>query len=296
MTLDAAIEKAAALIEAMPYVRSFQDKVVVVKFGGAAMESDEAMENVLADVVFMELVNMRPILVHGGGPFITAEMKKRGKEPSWREGHRVTDAETLEIAKEVLVNQVNRRIVQKINVIGGRATGTWEACPSLLTAEKQFFEAKDNDGNAQLLDVGFVGRVTSVDTDQLRQLLQGGCIPVIPPLGSGGSDIFNIQADVVATAVASAMKAEKLVFLSNTHGIMTDPPDASSFASSLHEAEVHRLIDQGIIDGGMLPKARACIDALRAGVGKAHIIDGRIPHSLLLEIFTDRGIGTEIVM
>jgi len=295
--VEEAIRKASVLIEALPYVQAFRDKVVVVKFGGSAMESDAAMTSVLQDVVFMELAGMHPILVHGGGPFITKEMARRGKQPRFVEGHRVTDEETLEIATDVLVNQVNAAIVKRANELGGRAVSSWYACNGLIQAQKQFMELPDASGGKRQIDIGFVGKVTAVNGPALMGLCWANRVPVVPPIGTGANgENYNVQADTVAAAIAMELKAEKLVFLSNTHGIMTNPPDEASFASTLNAEQVNDLIKRKVITEGMLPKARACLASISAGVGKAHIIDGRIPHSLLLEIFTDKGIGTQIVL
>jgi len=295
--MQEAIEKAAVLIEALPYIQSFRGKPVVIKFGGAAMESDEILRNVLLDIVFMEQVGMYPILVHGGGPFISAEMAKRGKEPNFVEGHRVTDEETLDIAFDVLVGQISTKIVGIIREQGGRAQCLWND-GSPVKASKHLLEVRDENGEARWVDVGLVGTVTDVDVEVLMTLCQQGIVPVVPPIASaqdrdGGR--YNVQADTVAIGLAKAMKAEKLVFLSNTHGILTNPLDPNSYLSSATDKDIESLIADGTISGGMLPKARACLEALRSGVHKTHIVDGRIRHSLLLEIFTDEGIGTQIV-
>ena len=295
--MEEAIKKAAVLIEALPYIQAFRDKIIVIKFGGSAMTDEGILSSVLQDVVFMESVGMRPVLVHGGGPYITEEMAKKGKEPRFLEGHRVTDKETLDIAIDVLVNRVSASIASKIASLGGSGVCTWHNGKSLLKAEKYLLETKDEAGSTRLLDLGFVGRVTQMDKQTFYEICKAGKIPVVPPIAQGqNGEMFNINADSAAAFIAESLKAEKIVFLSNTHGIMTDPKKENSFASTLHEKEVYTLIEQKIITGGMLPKARACISALLAGVKKAHIIDGRIPHSLLLEIFTDKGIGTQIIV
>jgi len=292
-----AIAKASGLIEAMPYIRAFQHKTVVIKFGGSAMVDDATLTDVLEDIVFMQLVGIKPVLVHGGGPFISEEMTKRGKEPVFVDGHRTTDAETLEIAVDVLANRVNRAIVDKLKELGGCAVPGWRPDQGHLQAEKQFMQKTDEQGDTRQIDFGLVGKVVHVDAAWLGRTCEDGTIPVLPPSGVGADGQFlNIQADTVAAEVAVALSAEKLVFLSNTHGIMKEPPNEDSLVSSLHESEVEDLVARGVIGGGMLPKARACISVLRGGVRKAHIIDGTRPHSLLLEIFTDKGVGTEIVV
>ena len=295
--MQKAIEKAAVLIKALPYIQRFRGKPVVVKFGGAAMESDGILRNVLLDVVFMEQVGMSPILVHGGGQFITNEMAKRGKEPTFVEGHRVTDQETLDIAFDVLVGQISAKIVDIILQHGGRAKCVWDGA-SPIKARKHLLETRDADGRAKKVDIGLVGTVTEVDVDAMMKLCREGIVPVVPPITSA-EDIeggrYNVQADLVAVRLAKALNAEKLVFLSNTHGILRDPADPDSYISSATEQDMHAMIADGTITGGMLPKARAALEALEAGVRKTHIIDGRIRHSLLLEIFTDEGIGTQIV-
>ncbi len=245
----------------------------------------------------MKTVGIMPILVHGGGPHITQEMTKRGLSPKFIEGHRITDRETLEIAKDILINQISSSIVKKISELGNEATCIWQNgyCP--IKAEKHYIESKGHDGSLRKLDIGFVGKVTSVDKDTFLQLCRSCTIPIVPPIAKGvNGDIYNINADNVAAFIAEVLNAEKLVFLSNTHGIMTRPDDETSLASTLHENEVHALIDKKIIGGGMLPKALACIHAVKAGVKKAHIINGQIPHALLLEIFTDKGVGTQIIV
>lgn len=295
--MENAIRKVNILIEAIPYIRSFKDKIVVIKFGGGAMSSDEVLTNVLQDIVFMKTVGIMPILVHGGGPHITREMAKRGLSPKFIEGHRITDHETLEIAKDILINQISASIIKKISELGNEATSIWQNGHCSVKAEKYYAEAKADDGTMKKLDIGFVGKVTSVDRDKFLHLCSSCTIPVVPPIAKGNNgDIYNINADNVAAFIAKALNAEKLVFLSNTHGIMTKPNDETSLASTLHEDEVHALIEKGIISGGMLPKALACINAVKAGVKKAHIINGLIPHALLLEIFTDKGVGTQIIV
>ncbi|HHT9129851.1 MAG TPA: acetylglutamate kinase [Candidatus Brocadiaceae bacterium] len=294
--MENAIRKASILIEALPYIRSFKNKIVVIKFGGGAM-SDDVITNVLQDIVFMKTVGIMPILVHGGGPHITQEMAKRGLTPKFVEGHRITDLETLEIAKDVLINQISASIVKKISELGNEAACIWENgyCP--LKAEKYYVEIKGNNGVSKKLDIGFVGKVTAIDKDRFLNLCNSCAIPIVPPIAKGTNGaVYNVNADNVAAFIATALGAEKLVFLSNTHGIMTRPKDETSVASTLHEEEVHALIDKKIISEGMLPKALACISAVKAGVKKAHIINGLIPHALLLEIFTDKGVGTQIIV
>lgn len=295
--MENAIRKAGILIEALPYIRSFRNKIVVIKFGGGAMSSDEVLTNVLQDIVFMKTVGIFPILVHGGGPHISQEMTRRGLSPKFIEGHRITDRETLEIAKDVLINQISASIVKKISELGNEAACIWENGNCPLKAEKYYVETRTDHGDIRRLDIGFVGKVTAIDKDWFLNLCTSCTIPIVPPIAKGANgDVYNVNADNVAAFLAKSLGAEKLVFLSNTHGIMTRPKDESSFASTLHEDEVHALIDKKIISEGMLPKALACISAVKAGVKKAHIINGTIPHALLLEIFTDKGVGTQIIV
>ncbi|MCP5007877.1 MAG: acetylglutamate kinase [Planctomycetes bacterium] len=289
-----AIVKSRVLIEALPYIKSFKGKIVVIKFGGSAMVNMKTFLSILQDVVFMQAIGMQPIIVHGGGPYISAEMKKRGKDPVFIDGYRVTDKDTLDIAIDVLVNQVSTLIVSKIKEMRADAVCVWNESTSPLKARK--FVAKEN-GQSMDIDFGYVGEITAIECDTLCGLCDSGHIAVVPPIAEGyNGESFNVNADNVACYIARYLKAEKLVFISNTHGISTDPSNPEAFASTLHEDEVYELIENSVIKGGMLPKARACISALTEGVGKAHIIDGNIPHSLLLEIFTDKGIGTQIIV
>jgi len=290
--LKDAIEKAGILIEALNYIQTFRNRVVVIKLGGSAMEGAE-LAALLADVVFMEAVGMRPVLVHGGGPAISKAMKEKGKEPVFVNGRRVTDAATLRIVKDVLVKQINRAIVEEIRSLGARAEGIHPDSNSSILARQLLM--KDESGKPY--DLGLVGEVASVKTDVIRDFCEARVVPVIAPLGSGENGrVYNINGDSVASDVAAALGAEKLVYLSDTHGIYTDPKDENSFAPHLSETEIEDLVKRGIISEGMLPKVEGCLKAVKAGVRKAHIIDGRIQHSLLLEIFTSKGIGTEIVL
>jgi len=290
--LQEAIRKAGVLIEALPYIQSFHNKIVVVKFGGSAMDVGGDLSNLLTSLVFMSQVGMRPVLVHGGGPMISAEMKRRGKSPTFVKGRRVTDPETLEIAESVLIDSVNRDIVESIWSLGGRSVGMHVRQHGCLYAEKLFL----TDENGETLDLGFVGRVTRIDADRVRSFCDAGIIPVIAPLAKDANGaVLNVNADSAASVVAGQLGAEKIVFVADVHGIMADPEDRGSLLSSVSEEQIADLIARGVITGGMQPKVEACLEAIRAGVGKAHIIDGNIPHSLLLEIFTDKGIGTEII-
>ena len=292
--MEEAIRKSRVLIEALPYIQSFRDKIVVVKFGGSAMVNVETFKSILQDMVFMKSIGMKPIIVHGGGPHISSEMKKRGKSPLFVNGHRFTDKETLEIAIDVLINQISKSIISQINEMGATGVCVWDQNKGPLKARK--FVSGD-EGGSETDDLGYVGELTEIECESFTNLCEGDKIPIVPPIANGvGGENYNVNADNVASFVAGSLKAEKLVFISNTHGISVDPSDSESFKSTLHEDEVNDLIKRNIIRGGMLPKANACIYALREGVRKAHIIDGNIPHSLLLEIFTDKGIGTQIIV
>ena len=294
--MEQAMQKAATLIEAMPYIQRFRGKHVVVKFGGAAMEDDRVMDDVLEDVVFLATVGIRPVLVHGGGKQISAAMKEAGLEAKFVHGHRVTDAATLEIVVPVLTGVISADIIRRMEKYGGRAVPGFQDGRSLLRARKKLMPVKAEGGRTQQVDIGFVGEVESVDIERVVKLAADGQILVVPPIGQDDAgQLYNVNADTAAAAVARDLKAEKVVFLSDVHGIMADPKDPNSFLSSVDRSEVDRLIKKGIITGGMMPKVEACLEAVAAGVRKAHIIDGTLHHSLLLEIFTDAGVGTEIV-
>ncbi|MCK4401890.1 acetylglutamate kinase [bacterium] len=284
--MEKLIEKAKVLIEALPYIKKFHGKKVVIKYGGSAMEHEEIKKAVMQDIVFMKYVGMNPIIIHGGGNAINEALKKRGKKSQFVDGLRVTDKETIQVVEQVLVGKVNKEIVSLINKSGGKALGINGKSESLITAAK----LKANK------DLGFVGQITKIQPGKLDELCSQGIIPVIAPLGLGeNGETYNINADTVASEIAAALRAEKLVLLTDVPGILKDKSDAESIMSTLKISEIKVLKKRAIITGGMIPKIHACEKALNAGVKKSHIIDGRILHSLLLEIFTDKGIGTELI-
>jgi acetylglutamate kinase len=288
--MDDAIRKAEVLIEALSYIRTFRDRLTVIKLGGSAMEDPEALRATLQDVVFMETVGMRPILVHGGGKPIDRAMAVAGMQPRKVRGRRYTDPETLAIVVKVLLEEINAGIVRQIRQLGGRAVGMHTDSLQCLFGRRLLLPSDEGP-----IDLGLVGEVTRADTALLKDLCSAGVVPVIPCLArdeEGGW--LNVNADTAAAAVASHLKAEKLVFLTDTPGILRDRREPGSLVPSLNAAQGRELIEQGVIDEGMIPKVEACLDSLRAGVGKTHMIDGRLRHSLLLEIYTDRGVGTEI--
>lgn len=286
---------AEVLIEALPYIRRFYDRRIVIKYGGAAMEDETLIHSVMEDIVLMKYVGIRPIIVHGGGPRITEWMDKVGKVPEFVQGLRVTDAETVEIA-EMVLGSINKEIVARINQHGGKAIGLSGKDANLILAEKQETQVTDEDGHQIDVDLGYVGKIIGVNTESIIALDKADYIPVITPIGVGvDGQTYNINADTMAGEIASAFQAEKLILLTDTRGILRDLSDTASLMPTIHIREVDQLIDEGFIAGGMLPKVDACTTALMGGVYKTHIIDGRIPHSLLLEIFTEGGIGTEIV-
>jgi len=298
--MDFATQKATALIEAHRYIRSFRDKIVVVKVGGSIQEDDARMKALLADAAFMQAVGMRPVIVHGGGKSITHAMDRAGLKARFIQGRRYTDRRTLEIAEDVLVNEVNANLVRHLNDSGSRAIGLHSLGSCVLFAQK--IQLNDP-ATGERLDLGYVGSVADVNTVLLNALCEDGFIPVIAPVavarkveGDEGVWKLNVNADTAAGHVAAALQAEKLVVLSDTDGIRVSPEDPDSYASTLTKAEIERLVSKGVIGEGMLPKVEACLIALEAGVPKAHIIDGRKPHSLLLEIYTDEGIGTQITL
>ena len=290
--MEQAIAKAGALIEAMEYIRSFKRKIVVVKLGGSILDDVELQKKLLADVVFMSIVGMQPILVHGGGKAITAAMNEAGLEPVWIHGRRYTDERTLAIAEHTLIKSVNQPICKMLQGMGVNAMGLHSLSSCAVFAEPLRLENEDG----RKIDLGLVGKVAEVNADLLTTLCNSGVIPVIAPVArsrTGGK--LNVNADSIAGFVAAAVNAEKLVVLSDTHGIRMDVDDPESRLSSASEKEIENMITKGIISSGMMPKVESCITALDGGTGKTHIIDGRIPHSLLLEIYTDKGIGTQIV-
>ena len=286
---------AEVLIEALPYIRRFYDRQIVIKYGGAAMEDDALIHSVMQDIVLMKYVGIRPIIVHGGGPRITTWMDKIGKVPEFVQGLRVTDAETVEIA-EMVLGSINKEIVSRINQHGGKAIGLSGKDANLVLAEKQETQLTDENGQEIDVDLGFVGKVIGVNTESITALDKAGYIPVITPIGVGvDGQTYNINADTMAGEIASAFQAEKLIVLTDTRGILRDLSDDDSLIPTIRMREVDQFVKEGCIAGGMLPKVEACTTALIGGVYKTHIIDGRIPHSLLLEVFTEGGIGTEIV-
>ena len=286
---------AEVLIEALPYIRRFYGRQIVIKYGGAAMEDETLIHSVMEDVVLMKYVGIRPIIVHGGGPRITAWMDKIGKVPEFVQGLRVTDAETVEIA-EMVLGSINKEIVSRINQHGGKSIGLSGKDANLVLSEKQETQVTDENGRTIDVDLGFVGKIIGVNTESVTALDKAGYIPVISPIGVGvDGQTYNINADTMAGEIASAFQAEKLIVLTDTRGILRDLSDDKSLVTTIGMREVDQLIKEGCIEGGMLPKVEACTTALIGGVYKTHIIDGRIPHSLLLEVFTEGGVGTEIV-
>jgi acetylglutamate kinase len=290
--MNDAIRKAEVLIEALSYIRNFRDKLTVIKLGGSAMEDAAALRATLQDVVFMETVGLRPVLVHGGGKPIDRAMAAAGLKPRKVLGRRYTDDDVLAIVVRVLSHEINAAIVKQIGDLGGRSVPLHSNSLQCLFGERMTLP--DADGRA--IDLGHVGQVTRVDTDLIGSLCAAGVVPVIPSLALDDEGHWlNVNADTAAAAVAANLKAEKLVFLTDTPGILLDRSDESSLVRTLDPAGCRDLIQRGIIDEGMIPKVEACLDSLQAGVRKIHMIDGRLPHSLLLEIYTDRGVGTEIV-
>jgi acetylglutamate kinase len=288
-----AIRKADVLIEALSYIRRFRDRLTVIKLGGSAMEDEETLQATLQDVIFMETVGMRPILIHGGGKPIDRAMTAAGLQPRKIQGRRYTDEETLAIVVRVLLQEINADIVRRIRELGGRAVGLHSGPLQCLFGE--CLNLPDSEG--QPMDLGRVGRVTRVDRPLIEDFCKAGVVPVIPSVAQDADGGWlNVNADTAAAAVASQVQAEKLVILTDTPGILENKKDEASLLSSLNPPHCRDLIERGIIDEGMIPKVEACLESLEAGVRKTHMIDGRVRHSLLLEIYTDRGVGTEITM
>ena len=288
-------ERAEILLEALPYIRRFYNKTIVVKYGGHAMVDDELKRLFAMDIVMMKYIGINPVVVHGGGPQIGAVLKKLGKESRFIQGMRVTDQETMNIVEMVLVGSVNKEIVGLINRNGGKAVGLSGKDGNLTRAEKYYLnEEKQKDMPTEIIDVGLVGKVKAINADLVLSLVRDGFIPVIAPTGMGdGGETYNINADIVAGEVAAALKAEKLVLLTDVEGVWDKD---KQLINTMDNRRALEMIDDGTIAGGMFPKVKCCLKALRGGVGKAHIIDGRKKHAMLLEIFTDQGVGTEIVL
>lgn len=286
------IKKAEILIEALPYIRNFYGKTFVIKYGGSAQVKEELKESFAKDIVTINYIGIKTAIVHGGGPKISATMEKMGKKPKFVQGQRVTDKETMDIVEMVLGGLVNKEIVSLINSHGGKAAGLSGKDGGLLKAKKKLLKKHAETGVDEVIDIGFVGEVTRVDPQILISLEKDGFIPVISPVGVGTKgETLNINADYVAASIASALKAEKLILLTDVPGIMDKN---NKIISTLTKKNIKKYIKDGTITGGMLPKVKACLKAIEGGVSKTHIIDGRVPHCLLLEIFTKEGIGTEI--
>jgi acetylglutamate kinase len=284
------IEKAAALTEALPYIQQFRGETVVVKFGGSIMENKDGYSRILQDIAFMECVGLRPVVVHGGGKAISQSMRESGIASNFVQGLRVSDEATMRVVEQVLNHEVNPHLVGIIQQFHGKARGIHGE--DIIRVEKM--TGTDPETN-EVLDWGYVGKVTNVDVEPIQAYLRSDIVPVITPLGKGpDGHLYNINADDAATAVACALNARKLVFLTDVPGLLRDPEDRSSLISSLHLSEVDELIERGVISGGMLPKISGMVGAVKAGIKKAHIIDSSMPHSLLLELFTTEGVGTEI--
>lgn len=287
------IEKADILLEALPYIQRFANKTIVIKYGGHAMEDEELKTNFVRDVILLHYIGLNPVIVHGGGPQIDGMLDKIGKKSQFIEGMRVTDEETMEVVEMVLVGKINKEIVSRINSNGGHAIGLSGADGNLIRARKMWAFKKGQEGQEKgRIDLGKVGEVESIDPGVIRTFMANKWIPIIAPVGVGpGGEAYNINADLVAGKVASSLEAEKFILLTDVEGVL----DGQKRLISTVDAKIAgRFIQEGTISGGMIPKVRCCLDALREGVKKTHIIDGRVKHAILLEIFTDEGIGTQI--
>ena len=287
-----AIAKADTLIEAMGWIRRFRGKTTVIKLGGSLMGNSDALRHTLLDIIFMESVGMRPVVVHGGGPSINKAMEAAKIEPVWVKGRRLTDASTLEIVENVLAYELNEQLTQEVERFGGRAMNLNFRTTNVLFGEKLLLE----EAGSEPIDLGFVGQVTRVDRPTIESLTYTEQIPIIPSMCiDANGQKYNVNADTAAMAVAEALGAEKLIFISDVNGVRRDKADPESVIHSMTAAEARQLIADGVIVGGMIPKVEACLSTLDRGVGKVHIIDGQLRHSLLLEIYTTAGVGTEIV-
>ncbi len=283
--MEEAIKKAEVLIEALPYIKRFHKKIIVIKYGGSILGDEKIRKGILEDIVFLSFMGLRPVLVHGGGPNISGRIRAEGKKTEFIDGMRVTDEETLDMVEEEL-EKLNSLIVNEISELGANAVGLNGEKEKIIQVEKK--KAK--------VDLGLVGHITGINTEPVLEKLKADTVAVVLPLGKGlDKKTYNVNADEAASSISSALKAEKLVLLTDVKGIMRNPEDPHSFLSTLTTEEAQGLIDSGFIQQGMIPKVKACIDALENGVKKTHIIDARTPHGLLLEIFTDTGVGTEIV-
>lgn len=291
MTVQELISKADVLIEALPFIQEFKDAVAVVKFGGSAMEDPELTRKTMRDIVLLEAIGMKIVVVHGGGKAISARLKQLGVQTRFVNGLRVTDDATIGVVDDVLHNDTNKHLVEGIAAVGGR--GVSLSGKRIMRAEKLF---STDMTTGEKIDIGFVGEVVAVDVNPILDALEYGFIPVITPLAMDFyKQVYNINADTAACEIAKALKARKLVFLSDVPGILSDPKNESSLISVIRTSEVDGLIANGVLSGGMLPKIQSSVAAIRAGTKEVHMIDGRTPHSLLLEIFTNSGIGTEII-
>ncbi len=285
-SMEKYLSKAEVLIEALPYIQRFNRKIIVVKYGGSAMVDEELKRRVIQDVTLLKLVGFKPIIVHGGGKEISSMLKRLGKESEFKNGLRVTDEETMDVA-EMVLGKVNKSLVQLVESLGVRAIGISGKDGNLLKVKKKYANGED---------IGFVGEVTEVNGQILLDLLEKDFLPIVCPVGMDEDfNTYNINADDAACAIAQAMKVEKLAFLTDIEGVYKDPKDPETLISELLVSEAEKLMSEGYIGGGMLPKLQNCVDAINSGVSRVHILDGRIPHCLLLEIFTNKGIGTAIL-
>ena len=290
-----ALEKANILIEALPYIKKFAGKTVVIKYGGNAMINDELKQAVMQDVILMKFVGINPVIVHGGGPEITGMLKRVGKQSEFVGGLRITDDETMEIVEMVLVGKINKEIVALINRFGGKAVGLCGKDANLIRAAKKLGKTYNDQGEEEFHDIGFVGDVVDINPKIVENLMQEGYIPVIAPVGVDEDGAgYNINADTVAGRIAASLKAEKFFLLTDVEGVFEDYGNKDSLISVLKVGQADEMIRQGKIDGGMIPKVECCTEALKGGVETTHIIDGRLKHSILLEVFTDKGIGTMV--
>jgi len=291
MSQTSPVHRAEALIEALPYIQKFRGQTVVIKYGGSAMEDEHVIERLLRDIVFLEAVGINPILVHGGGKSITDRMREAGQKAKFVNGLRVTDANAIKIVEEVLDKVINPRLVARIGEFSGRAIG--------ISGREVFIARRlppQTDAQNAAVDLGFAGEVIGLKIDKVREALDAEKVPVISPISQDENGIpLNVNADIAAGAIAGALKATKLIYLSDVPGIMRTPGEKDSMIPSVNREMIETLIEDEVIEGGMVPKVKSALDAIEKGVGKVHLIDGRVPHSLLIEIFTNAGIGTEIV-